>query len=135
MFPAEICSSVSFRGSQKTKLSIKSDSKATVCSVCQFVGFCPMIFFHPVTSLPVIQILTFLKLTNIYVSRCPRIAIICAPQSGFCFGTSNPRGPLALKIRHLKTLGFTPVLVRPSSLNICLHSCIIHYCNSTYLVS
>uniref|UniRef100_A0A3B5MUG0 FAST kinase domains 2 n=1 Tax=Xiphophorus couchianus TaxID=32473 RepID=A0A3B5MUG0_9TELE len=28
----------------------------------------------------------------------------------FCFGTSHPRGPLALQIRHLKILGYTPVL-------------------------
>ncbi|XP_039998272.1 FAST kinase domain-containing protein 2, mitochondrial [Xiphias gladius] len=40
-----------------------------------------------------------------------RIAIICTPQSGFCYGTSNPRGPLAVKIRHLKILGYNPVLV------------------------
>ncbi|KAM4711106.1 FAST kinase domain-containing protein 2, mitochondrial [Anableps anableps] len=40
-----------------------------------------------------------------------RIAVIYAPNSSFCFGTSNPRGPLALKIRHLKILGYTPVMV------------------------
>lgn len=40
-----------------------------------------------------------------------RIALVCTPHSGFCFGTSNPRGPLAVKIRHLKILGYEPVLV------------------------
>ncbi|KAA8579842.1 FAST kinase domain-containing protein 2, mitochondrial [Etheostoma spectabile] len=40
-----------------------------------------------------------------------RIAVICAPRSGFCYGTSNPRGHLAVKIRHLKLLGYDPVLV------------------------
>ncbi|XP_015244422.1 PREDICTED: FAST kinase domain-containing protein 2 [Cyprinodon variegatus] len=40
-----------------------------------------------------------------------RIAVIYAPNSTFCYGTSHPRGPLALKIRHLKILGYTPVLV------------------------
>ncbi|XP_068446418.1 FAST kinase domain-containing protein 2, mitochondrial isoform X2 [Clinocottus analis] len=40
-----------------------------------------------------------------------RIAVICTPHSGFCFGTLNPRGHLAVKIRHLKILGYDPVLV------------------------
>lgn len=45
-----------------------------------------------------------------------RIAVICAPRSGFCCGTSNPRGPLAVKIRHLKILGYSPVLVTQKEL-------------------
>ncbi|XP_072218678.1 FAST kinase domain-containing protein 2, mitochondrial [Leuresthes tenuis] len=45
-----------------------------------------------------------------------RIAVISAPFSGFCYGTSNPRGPLAVKIRHLKLLGYTPVLVKERDL-------------------
>ncbi|XP_014893635.1 FAST kinase domain-containing protein 2 [Poecilia latipinna] len=40
-----------------------------------------------------------------------RIAVIYTPNSSYCFGTSQPRGPLALQIRHLKFLGYTPVLV------------------------
>ncbi|PWA32287.1 hypothetical protein CCH79_00013189, partial [Gambusia affinis] len=40
-----------------------------------------------------------------------RIAVIYTPNSSFCFGTSHPRGPLALQIRHLKILGYAPVLV------------------------
>ncbi|XP_031148119.1 FAST kinase domain-containing protein 2, mitochondrial [Sander lucioperca] len=40
-----------------------------------------------------------------------RIAVICTPHSGFCYGTSKPRGHLAVKIRHLKILGYNPVLV------------------------
>ncbi|XP_040888039.1 FAST kinase domain-containing protein 2, mitochondrial [Toxotes jaculatrix] len=40
-----------------------------------------------------------------------RVAVICTPLSGFCYGTSNPRGPLAVKIRHLRILGYNPVLV------------------------
>ncbi|KAG7240999.1 hypothetical protein INR49_026029 [Caranx melampygus] len=40
-----------------------------------------------------------------------RTAVICPPLSGFCYGTSNPRGSLAVKIRHLKMLGYRPVLV------------------------
>ncbi|XP_076879312.1 FAST kinase domain-containing protein 2, mitochondrial [Brachyhypopomus gauderio] len=40
-----------------------------------------------------------------------RIALLCAPPLSFCFGTTRPRGSLALKIRHLKILGYEPVLV------------------------
>lgn len=41
-----------------------------------------------------------------------RVAVIHVPYSSFCFGTSRPRGLLAVKIRHLRILGYTPVLVR-----------------------
>ncbi|KAI4886802.1 hypothetical protein NFI96_013295, partial [Prochilodus magdalenae] len=40
-----------------------------------------------------------------------RIAVLCAPPSSFCFGTTHPRGRLALKMRHLRMLGYEPVLV------------------------
>ncbi|XP_054915479.1 FAST kinase domain-containing protein 2, mitochondrial isoform X2 [Poeciliopsis prolifica] len=40
-----------------------------------------------------------------------RLAVIYTPNSSFCFGTLHPRGPLAVQIRHLKILGYTPVLV------------------------
>ncbi|XP_033181444.1 FAST kinase domain-containing protein 2, mitochondrial [Mastacembelus armatus] len=45
-----------------------------------------------------------------------RIAVICASPSEFCYGTSNARGPLAVKIRHLKILGYSPVLVTDKEL-------------------
>ncbi|KAM8872303.1 FAST kinase domain-containing protein 2, mitochondrial [Synchiropus picturatus] len=40
-----------------------------------------------------------------------RIAVLCPPQRHFCLGTSHPRGPLAVKIRHLKILGYDTILV------------------------
>ncbi|XP_029596609.1 FAST kinase domain-containing protein 2, mitochondrial [Salmo trutta] len=40
-----------------------------------------------------------------------RIAVFCAPPSSFCYGTSRPRGNLAMKMRHLTVLGYTPVVV------------------------
>ncbi|XP_029941801.1 FAST kinase domain-containing protein 2, mitochondrial-like isoform X1 [Salarias fasciatus] len=43
--------------------------------------------------------------------RSRRIAVVHAAPSKFCFGTLNPRGPLALKARHLRILGYEPVLV------------------------
>uniref|UniRef100_A0A672FWV7 FAST kinase domains 2 n=1 Tax=Salarias fasciatus TaxID=181472 RepID=A0A672FWV7_SALFA len=47
----------------------------------------------------------------IFVFLCLRIAVVHAAPSKFCFGTLNPRGPLALKARHLRILGYEPVLV------------------------
>ncbi|GAA6234375.1 FAST kinase domain-containing protein 2, mitochondrial isoform X1 [Lates japonicus] len=46
-----------------------------------------------------------------------RIAVICPSYSGFCYGTSNPRGQLAVKIRHLKVLGYDPVVVSQHELH------------------
>ncbi|KAF6725099.1 FAST kinase domain-containing protein 2 [Oryzias melastigma] len=45
-----------------------------------------------------------------------RVAVIYVPYSSFCFGTSCPRGLLAVKIRHLRILGYTPVLVTEQDL-------------------
>ncbi|KAM8904089.1 FAST kinase domain-containing protein 2, mitochondrial isoform 1-T1 [Spinachia spinachia] len=49
--------------------------------------------------------------------RSQRIAVICKSRSALCHGTFNPRGPLALKIRHLKILGYEPVLIITQDLN------------------
>ncbi|XP_028322611.1 FAST kinase domain-containing protein 2, mitochondrial [Gouania willdenowi] len=38
-----------------------------------------------------------------------RFAVIFAPFFGFCYGTSKPRGSFAVKLRHLKILGYEPV--------------------------
>ncbi|KAM7365316.1 hypothetical protein PAMP_016258 [Pampus punctatissimus] len=43
----------------------------------------------------------------------------CSPaesSQSFCYGTSNPRGVLAIKIRHLKILGYNPVLLSEQEL-------------------
>ncbi|XP_061571676.1 FAST kinase domain-containing protein 2, mitochondrial [Cololabis saira] len=50
------------------------------------------------------------------VESSQRIAVIYARPSGFCYGTSNLRGPFAVKIRHLKIMGYTPVLVTEQNL-------------------
>ncbi|XP_020365574.1 FAST kinase domain-containing protein 2, mitochondrial isoform X1 [Rhincodon typus] len=44
-------------------------------------------------------------------SDIQRVAVLCAPVSAFCFGTSHPKDRLAMKIRHLKVLGYHAVLV------------------------
>ncbi|XP_055082768.1 FAST kinase domain-containing protein 2, mitochondrial [Periophthalmus magnuspinnatus] len=40
-----------------------------------------------------------------------RMAVLCVTPSAFCFGTSHPRGPLALKLRHLRIMGYLPLVV------------------------
>ncbi|GAA6070079.1 FAST kinase domain-containing protein 2, mitochondrial isoform X1 [Tachysurus ichikawai] len=40
-----------------------------------------------------------------------RIALLFASPTSFCFGTTHPIGAVALNIRHLKLLGYEPVLV------------------------
>ncbi|XP_054628586.1 FAST kinase domain-containing protein 2, mitochondrial isoform X2 [Dunckerocampus dactyliophorus] len=45
-----------------------------------------------------------------------RIAVLCPAPSAFCFGTSTPRGPLAVKLRHLKVLGYFPILITEQEL-------------------
>ncbi|XP_069790353.1 FAST kinase domain-containing protein 2, mitochondrial [Narcine bancroftii] len=40
-----------------------------------------------------------------------RVAVVCAPGSAFCLGTVHPRERLALKIRHLKVLGYHVLLI------------------------
>ncbi|KAM4698791.1 FAST kinase domain-containing protein 2, mitochondrial [Rhinophrynus dorsalis] len=40
-----------------------------------------------------------------------RVAVLCAPVSSFALGTSHPLGKLAMKMRHLKALGYHVVLV------------------------
>uniref|UniRef100_A0A8C6SKZ8 RAP domain-containing protein n=1 Tax=Neogobius melanostomus TaxID=47308 RepID=A0A8C6SKZ8_9GOBI len=42
---------------------------------------------------------------------CGSVAVLCVPGSAFCFGTSRPRGTLALRLRHLRVLGYRPLLV------------------------
>ncbi|XP_028256438.1 FAST kinase domain-containing protein 2, mitochondrial [Parambassis ranga] len=47
-----------------------------------------------------------------------RIAVLYTLPSAFCFGTTTPRGALAVKIRHLKILGYTPVLVMEQEMQL-----------------
>eukprot|EP00062_Callorhinchus_milii_P006441 gi/632946982/ref/XP_007888830.1/ PREDICTED: FAST kinase domain-containing protein 2 [Callorhinchus milii] len=35
-----------------------------------------------------------------------RVAVLCAPISAFCLGTTHPKDKLAMKIRHLEALGY-----------------------------
>lgn len=40
-----------------------------------------------------------------------RVAVLCAPPSSFCLGTDHPKGKLAMKMRHLRAMGYHVVLV------------------------
>ncbi|XP_077061478.1 FAST kinase domain-containing protein 2, mitochondrial [Siphateles boraxobius] len=46
-----------------------------------------------------------------------RIAVVCAPPTSFCFGTTHPRANLVTKLRHLEKLGYKPVLVPVLEIN------------------
>lgn len=46
-----------------------------------------------------------------YNQDIQRVAVVCALTSAFCYGTTHPRGRLAMKLRHLTALGFRTVLV------------------------
>ncbi|KAK7166747.1 hypothetical protein R3I93_006497 [Phoxinus phoxinus] len=46
-----------------------------------------------------------------------RIAVVCAPPTSFCFGTTHPRASLVTKLRHLEKLGYKPVMVPVIELN------------------
>ncbi|XP_028925158.1 FAST kinase domain-containing protein 2, mitochondrial isoform X2 [Ornithorhynchus anatinus] len=44
-------------------------------------------------------------------SDVQRVALLCVPRSSFCLGTTHPRGILALKMRHIKSLGYHVIVV------------------------
>lgn len=46
-----------------------------------------------------------------------RIAVVCAPHTSFCFGTTHPRANLVIKLSHLEKLGYKPVMVPVLELN------------------
>lgn len=41
-----------------------------------------------------------------------RVAVLCVPRSAYCLDLAHPRGFLAMKMRHLKVMGFHVILVR-----------------------
>lgn len=41
-----------------------------------------------------------------------RVAVLCVPRSTYCLDLAHPRGFLAMKLRHLKVMGFHVILVR-----------------------
>ncbi|XP_006182197.1 FAST kinase domain-containing protein 2, mitochondrial isoform X1 [Camelus dromedarius] len=40
-----------------------------------------------------------------------RVAVLCVPKSTYCLGSTHPRGFLAMKMRHLKVMGFHVILI------------------------
>lgn len=45
-------------------------------------------------------------------SRVQRLALLFAPMSAFCLGTTHPQGKLAMKKRHLNKLGYQVILIQ-----------------------
>ncbi|NXI42929.1 FAKD2 protein, partial [Galbula dea] len=45
-------------------------------------------------------------------SSVQRLGFLFVPLSAFCLGTTHPQGKLAMKMRHLKKLGYHVILVR-----------------------
>lgn len=56
-----------------------------------------------------VQELTRYSLLGSFLSR---VAVLCVPKSVYCLNSSHPRGLFAMKIRHLKAMGFHVILVR-----------------------
>lgn len=100
-----MCMLKEVRSTKSSKRSASlTESKATIPSAAVTLSSC--------LTCTYIQPLTVSEMMKTLSSLC-RIAVICAPHP-FCYGTSNPRGPLAVKIRHLKLLELDHVLVRLS---------------------
>ncbi|XP_061659958.1 FAST kinase domain-containing protein 2, mitochondrial isoform X2 [Syngnathoides biaculeatus] len=49
-------------------------------------------------------------------TQAQKWAVLCLAPSAFCFGTSQLRGPLAVKLRHLKILGYHPIMITQQDL-------------------
>ncbi|KAF6361438.1 FAST kinase domains 2 [Rhinolophus ferrumequinum] len=41
-----------------------------------------------------------------------RVGVLCVPRSTYCLDSNHPRGFLAMKMRHLKVMGFYVILVK-----------------------
>lgn len=48
-----------------------------------------------------------------------RVAVLCVPRSTYCLDLTHPRGFLAMKMRHLKVMGFHVILVRKKTQMMC----------------
>ncbi|XP_057675220.1 FAST kinase domain-containing protein 2, mitochondrial isoform X2 [Corythoichthys intestinalis] len=59
---------------------------------------------------------TMINQTSDEEKQAQRMAVLCPAPSAFCFGTTHPRGPLAVKLRHLKILGYLPIMITEQEL-------------------
>ncbi|CAO2624798.1 FAST kinase domain-containing protein 2, mitochondrial [Lemmus lemmus] len=57
------------------------------------------------------QVFSFSDVDATSATNMQRVAVLCVPKSAYCLNSSHPRGLFAMKIRHLKAMGFHVVLI------------------------
>ncbi|CAH6791705.1 FAST kinase domain-containing protein 2, mitochondrial [Phodopus roborovskii] len=57
------------------------------------------------------QVFSFSDVDATSGTNIQRVAVLCVPKSAYCLNSNHPRGLLAMKIRHLNTLGFYVILI------------------------
>lgn len=57
------------------------------------------------------QVFSFSDVDATSATNMQRVAVLCVPKSVYCLNSSHPRGLFAMKIRHLKAMGFHVILI------------------------
>ncbi|KAB0380340.1 FAST kinase domain-containing protein 2, mitochondrial isoform X1 [Muntiacus reevesi] len=57
------------------------------------------------------QVLPFSDVDVVTATDIQRVAVLCVPKSAYCLDSTHPKGYLAMKMRHLKIMGFHVILV------------------------
>uniref|UniRef100_A0A8C6E504 FAST kinase domains 2 n=1 Tax=Moschus moschiferus TaxID=68415 RepID=A0A8C6E504_MOSMO len=57
------------------------------------------------------QVLPFSDVDAVTSADIQRVAVLCVPKSAYCLDSTHPKGYLAMKMRHLKIMGFHVILV------------------------
>ncbi|KAM8789832.1 FAST kinase domain-containing protein 2, mitochondrial isoform 3-T4 [Rhynchonycteris naso] len=57
------------------------------------------------------QVLPLSDVNVVTSTDVQRVAVLCVPRSAYCLDLTHPRGFLAMKMRHLKVMGFHVILV------------------------
>ncbi|EGW02341.1 FAST kinase domain-containing protein 2, mitochondrial [Cricetulus griseus] len=57
------------------------------------------------------QVFSFSDVDATSGTNMQRVAVLCVPKSAYCLDSNHPRGLLAMKIRHLNTMGFHVILI------------------------
>ncbi|XP_049743922.1 FAST kinase domain-containing protein 2, mitochondrial [Elephas maximus indicus] len=57
------------------------------------------------------QVLPSSDVDGVSAANMQRVAVLCVRRSSYCLNSTHPRGLLAMKMRHLNTMGFHVILV------------------------
>lgn len=57
------------------------------------------------------QVFSFSDVDATSATNMQRVAVLCVPKSVYCLNSSHPRGLFAMKVRHLKAMGFHVILI------------------------